>query len=223
MKVKAIAFLALVVVVTAVAYAQATKGSLTISGNSVDTDFMVKNGRTYVPIADVAKALKLNIHKTANGYELSPEGGANQVQGLTGKVGDVLNCGFCTVKAKKVIIGEKYDRQFVTGEIGTYDEKETLVVIVLQVKNATKNAMTLDPFGLEETALVDNDSHSYSSVNGLDCDISDRGPKLLPGAAFDFALVFHFPKSQKPTELVYSPTFFGENLPKKAVRISLGE
>lgn len=223
MKIRTIVFGAVGLGVVAVAFAQALKGSLSIGGSSVDTDFVMKNGRTYVPLADVAKALKMTITKTPGGFDLSPEGGANQVQGQTGKVGDVLSAGWCTVKVNKVIVTDKYQRQFVSGEITPYDDTKTLVVVVLQVKNAMKQAVYMDPFGFEETALVDNDGHAYQSVNGLDCDISDRGPKLLPGSAFDFALVFYMPKTEKATELVYSPNFMGEHVPKKSFRISLAD
>ncbi len=204
-----------------VAYGAMTAGTLSIAGNSVETDFIVKNDRTYVPLADVAKALKMNITKSATGFDLAPEGGANQVQGLTGKVGETLNGGWCTVKVVKVTKTDHYTKQFDSGTVDASSDKEEIVAVTMRIKNATQRTVTCNPFGFEETSLVDNDEHSYHQFTGLACDLRDRGPSLIKGSACDFALVFSVPKGSDLTEFIYSPEFMAENLPKKVFRISL--
>lgn len=205
----------------ALALAARTAGTLSINGSSVDTDFIVKNDRTYVPIADVAKALKLTITKTSTGYSLAAEGGANQVQGQAGKIGEVLNGGWCTVKVVKVIAGDTYKKLFTDGDVTAISDKEQIVAVVMRVKNATHAPVNFNPFGFDETCLVDNDEHSFVQLTGLDCDLADRGPTVLPGAAYDFALVFRVPKDANLTQLVYAPEFRAEHVPKKIFRIDL--
>src|SRR5579864_4386176 len=86
MKGKLAAFAALVFGGCALAYGLFSEGRLVFSGKEVATDYLVKNGRTYVPIADVAKAMNLSVKKIDGGFELAPGGVSGQVEGLNGKV-----------------------------------------------------------------------------------------------------------------------------------------
>src|ERR1700738_4923601 len=90
------------------AYGALSQGRLIISGKEVSTDFVSQSGRTYVPVADVAKALNLDVQKISGGFELKPAGGANQVEGLNGKLGDQLSCGAFLFKVTDALETQEY-------------------------------------------------------------------------------------------------------------------
>ena len=205
------------------AYALLVPGSLTINGKTVATDYLTKNGKTYVPLADVAKALNMAIAKKGDGYELTPAGGANQVQGLNGGIGQTLSCGKFTLKVVSVYRGERYTKEFNTpGEVTPMSTSEDVVAIKIRLKNATPKAVTMSPFGGDLTALTDEGEHAYKCFTGGAMDASDRGPKLLPGSAYDFALTFSIPKSAALKDLVYQMYCYDLN-ESSTFRISLKE
>ncbi|HWA84396.1 MAG TPA: hypothetical protein VG820_13220 [Fimbriimonadaceae bacterium] len=197
--------------------------SLYVNGNLASSGVVERNGTAYVPIKDVAKALNLSLQKTARGYELSDSGGANQVEGITGKVGDVLWNGFARFTVVKVIRGKEYTNQF-SGDnqkVTPYPEANDLVVLVCRIKNGTKEKQTcMLPAG-DATGLADTDGHSYAPRNGLSIDCPSRGQELLPGAAVDFALTFDVPPSAKLQDLVYEVNFFATKSGQKKFRVSL--
>ena len=81
------------VVVTVPAYAQlkaSSERTLTINETLASDKLQRVGNSVMVPLADVAKALGLSIVKTKTGYALLKGGGANQVEGLRGKLGETL-------------------------------------------------------------------------------------------------------------------------------------
>jgi len=191
------------------AYWQASR--LTINGQLASTGVIERNGTAYVPLKDVAAALKMNLTKTGSGYELSDAGGANQVNGITGKVGDVLWNGYARFQVVEVIRTKKYIHRF-SGEknyeVTPYPEGSDLIVIICKIKNGTKEKQTAMLPGGENTALTDQSEHSIAPRNGLSIDVPSRGQELLPGAAVDFALIFDVPEGTKLKDLVYQVDFF---------------
>src|SRR5689334_457235 len=71
------------------ALAQAGR-TLILNGEVASRDVRVIDGRPYVPVADVAKALGQTVVTRGGGWEITAAGGANQIQGLQGKIGDTL-------------------------------------------------------------------------------------------------------------------------------------
>ncbi|MBI1756903.1 MAG: hypothetical protein HYR64_07340 [Fimbriimonas ginsengisoli] len=197
------------------------RGSLTINGKSVETNFYLHDGSTYVPIADVAKALNMVVVKQAGGFELSPAGGANQVEGLNGKVGQTLSCGTYLFKVVEIVRVDKYQKRFSEGEVGPEGGKD-IVAVIIHMKNATKQKVTLDPFGGSNTAITDQDEHSYGSYTGLACDVPNRGIEMIPGSATDFALIYSVPKREKLKDLVYQTASYS-NVKNGTFRVALGE
>src|SRR5436189_1690352 len=63
---------------------------LILNGKVASTDVRMINGRPYVPLADIARATGQVLVKKGSGYEIIAQGGANQVEGLHGKIGDTL-------------------------------------------------------------------------------------------------------------------------------------
>lgn len=208
--------------VAAVALAAKAQTTITYGQTTVTTDTIVKNGRTYVPIADAAKAFGVQVRKTDSGFEFFQEGGANQLNGLTGKVGQTLNCGYATVKLVKIEHTAHYKQVFADGVVDASGPSADVVVATMHVKNATHETQWFNPIGDQNIALVDDQDHSYQPFTGMAADMRDRGAKLLPGSAYDFALVFDIPKSAKLTQLVYGADFMNPHLGKiKDFRIDL--
>jgi len=186
---------------------------LYINGTLASSSVFVHNGASCVPIKDIAAALKLSVQKTSRGLELTGAGGANQAEGITGKVGDMLFNGYARFQVVKVIRGKEYTNQF-SGDnqkVTPYPEGDDLVVIVCRIKNGTTTKVTCGLPGGQETALADTQDHCPS-----------RGQDLLPGAAVDFALTFDVPPGTELGDLVYQVTFYGVNgADKKKFRVSL--
>ena len=191
--------LAIVAGCAALAYGAFAPGRLVISGKEVSTDYLVHDGRTYLPIADVAKAMNLGVQKIDGGFELSPAGGANQVQGLNGKVGDQLSCGAFLFKVTDALETDSYDFERSQHHEAPFRDTDKLVVVKFHVKNATPAIQSLDTAGGTLTALTDDKDHNFKSGN-LD---GVRAPDMLPGSAVDFALIFYVPKDTSLGDMVY--------------------
>jgi hypothetical protein len=216
-----VAFLGLAVV--ALAWVRQSS-NLFINGTLASSGVIMHDGSAYVPVRDVASALKLAITNTSRGIELADVGGANQVSGITGKVGDVLWNGYIRLQIVKVIRTKSYTRQF-TGDnqVITPDQGHDLFVAVCKISNGLKNGVTvMYPGG--ETALTDDQGHSYSPFLGMSADIGSRGTDLLPGASFSSALIFEIPSAAVVGDMVYQASMAGSNtngVEKKKFRVSV--
>jgi hypothetical protein len=209
--------------VFALAVAAGRVTDVRIEGKFATDDVLTKGGKTYVPLSDVAKALGLTVQKTANGYDLVRAGGANQIEGVNGKTGDELFNGNYRFKVVKVIRTSSYKPLFSGGtEITPVQDADEIVAVVCRIKNGRKQANMVNIVGGDNTALTDQDGHSYAPYNGASIDMTERAPKLLPGAAFDFALTFEVPKSEKLKDLVFGVNDF-TNKPGPDFRVSLQE
>ena len=76
------------------------------------------------------------------GLALAPAGGANQIGGLMGKVGDKLTNGSIVFTVVKVYRGDKYQKQFDTGEVTPANANEDVVAITCRIKNATPKTVS---------------------------------------------------------------------------------
>jgi hypothetical protein len=203
-------------------YMQSSK--LYIGGNLASSSVIQQGGDVFVPVKDVAQALHLTMRKTARGYELTDSGGADQIGGITGKVGDVLWNGFGRFQVVKAIRTKNYTNQFSGGseQLKPNPKGYDLVVLVCHIKNGTKVTVVCSLPGGDDTALTDDSEHSYAPHTGLDIDCPSRGQTLLPGAAVDFALTFDVPPNTVLKDLVYQLDFSAVNgSDKKKFRVSL--
>jgi hypothetical protein len=204
----------------------AARPGMYINGSLASTGVIEKNGVAYVPVKDVATALKLTMKKTARGYELADAGGANAIKGVTGKTGDVLWNGYVRFQVVQVIRGETYTNQFAGSKevVTAYPEGNELVVLVCKLKNGMKKAAVFVLPAGPDTALTDAEGRSHSPRSALTVDCADRNPKLLPGAAVDFAITFDVPAGTELKDLVYEAQVAGDNAPSKTkFRVSLKE
>ncbi len=199
--------------------------NLYIGGSLASTGVFIHNGSAYVPVKDVAAALKLTIQKTGRGLELTDAGGANQATGVTGKVGDILWNGYVRFQVVSVTRTKDYTNQFTGDNLKVTPNKanDDLVVLVCKLKNGLKSGVTvMYPGG--ETALADDQGQSFAPFLGMSADIPSRGVDLLPGAEFSFALTFEVPSTAQIQDLVYQVTEGGtgtNGADKKKFRVSV--
>ena len=141
-------------------YLQASR--LYINGNLASAGVIQQGGNAYVPVKDVAQALHLTVQKTARGYELSDVGGADQIGGVTGKVGDTLWNGFGRFQVAKVIRTKNYTNQFSgdSEQVKPNPKGYDLVVLVCHIKNGTKVTVVCSLPGGDDTALPADSEHN---------------------------------------------------------------
>lgn len=177
-----------------------------IEGKVATNDVITRNGKTYVPISDVAKALGMTVVKTGSGWDLVRAGGANMVQGLRGKVGEELFNGKYRFTVVKITRTPSYTPQFAKlgFDLTPASAENEIVAIHCRLKNGTKEAVTFDILMGKNTALTDDKEQSYAAYNGGSVDMVARAPRVIPGAAADFALTFEVPKTAELKDLVFT-------------------
>ena len=136
----------LVVASAAICLALVSGQKLYINGQAVSKDVIVKGGVAYVPVNDIAKPLAMTASKRPDGYAMSKPGGANQVQGMAGKIGDDLFNGSYRFKVSGVSRGAKYTTRF-TGQPTTIEAPagSEFVAITCRLKSGIKDPILLRP------------------------------------------------------------------------------
>ena len=211
---------------------------LSINGNAVTTQTRVIGGKTWVPLDDVARALKMQ-KSVANGQiTLRPAGGATQVANkLKGQQGEELFSGkwrfTVTGMTRTKLWNRKFPNVYTDTDAVEVDDGEDLIVVSCRLKNGTPTktefafptGAALD-YGMN-TSLTDQDEGSYQPKT---YDVSaDEGSPVgryaLPGAAIPFHIVFRVPAGTPVKDLVYSVVVYGERGDHKSTdfRVALKE
>jgi hypothetical protein len=179
---------------------------VSVEGKFATSDVIVRNGKTYAPISDIAKAMGMVVVKTSGGYDLVRPGGANMVQGLRGKIGQELFNGKYRFTVLEVVRTSAYKPRFYNPgyDITPSAPSNEILAIICRLKNGTKEPVTIDLLMGANTAVTDMKEQSYAPDMGAGTDLASRGPKVLPGAAVDFALTFEIPKSAELKDLVFT-------------------
>jgi hypothetical protein len=244
------AFAATVALVTTASALGQAGLRLFVGGKTASTDIRIIGGRPYVPLADMAKAMNgTAVKHKGGGYEITlgsvdtttPEagskpggaavvGGANEVRGTQGKIGQVLFNGKWRFSVLSVARAASYDSQFLADKhtFVPAGDTEELVIVRCRMKNGQKDTQMamLSQVHPHHTGLADNQGQSYAP---MDYDkrggSSDEGPKLLPGAQTEFAILFSVPKGTVLKDLVFSIQNAYEDTPEGGtdVRITLVE
>ncbi|MDQ3813213.1 MAG: hypothetical protein M3347_04600 [Armatimonadota bacterium] len=195
---------------------------LVMNGKTASTDVRVINGKAYAPVADMAKALSMVVVKRSDGYEIKKAGGATPVQGLQGKVGDVLFDGrwrFQVLSPPQIV--ESYImktnastdysvyRDIAHADATTHTFTPLagykLVAIPCRVTNARniKQALLIGD-ARNHTALADMSGGSHEVIA---YDVSGgpwRTKELLPGAKEDMVLLFAVPLATQLKDLIFT-------------------
>lgn len=175
---------------------------LYLSGKVASSNVIMQNGAAYVPIKDVAAALDMTIEKRPDGFALTRSGGANQAEGMQGKVGDDLFNGQVRLKVSEVFRGSSYKRRFSKGDDIVAPDGQDIVAVVMRFKNGTMKSQFPNVTGKQPTGLTDENEHAFEPRSFPDG--TGRNVELLPGAATDFALIFTVPKGAALKDLVYT-------------------
>jgi hypothetical protein len=173
--------------------------------------------------------------KRAGGYEITAAGGANQVEGLQGKIGDTLFDGKWRFEVLRVDRVDSYAmKNKATNDYAIYNttaefsdgvfrpkQGQSLVAIACRVKNGLKQNQALwRPNSDTHTALTDDQGQSYPPIA---YDMPESGPfqskALLPGAAMEFTVLFTAPEGTTLKDLVF--TLRTISSPGHDVRVSL--
>jgi hypothetical protein len=221
--------------VGAAALAQSGK-TLIVNGQVASRDVRLIDGRPYVPLADVARALGQTVVTRAGGYEITATGGANQIQGLQGKIGDTLFDGKWRFQVLGVEPVAAYTlRNKLTTDYAVYHNLaeltdgefrpkagQQLIVARCRLKNGLKdqNQALWWPNTDTHTALADDRGESYPPIA---VDAPEGAPfqskPLLPGAGIDLAVLFAVPEGTQLKDLVFTLRTISEK--GKDVRVSL--
>ena len=200
-------------------------------GNVVSSDVSEIDGRPYMPLADVAHMVGGHVVSAGDGYAIvsgggdssrSAAGGANQVNGMNGKVGDWFFDGRWRFQVVSVEHVQEYHYQFAPtgGPEKPNGANDELVVITCHIKNghADTEQPILGTNGLssQRTALTDDQGQSYAPT-----DFDVRGGSLVPGAAKTFAVMFSVPKGVHLQQLIFSLYGFASSDKVGNVRVNL--
>jgi hypothetical protein len=201
--------------------------TLRYGGEIVSHNVRMLNGQPYVPVSDVAHLLKGQLARAGSGYEIrgGEAGGANQVKGLQGKIGQMLFTGKYRFKVTGVTVADHYDTQFQPKKetIKPDADSQEIVAVTCEVRNGTKKPVELkiSIHAGSNTALTDDKDHAFPPH---EYDLSNGGfygpPKMLPGSAEQFAIIFQIPKNTNLKDLVFTLTSYGDDTPVD-VRVSL--
>lgn len=219
---------ALIAGLTTAAWA-ATTASLTYNGNVVSHDVRVIDGRPYVPVADVAKILGGSVAKGDAGYAITGgavAGGANQVNGLQGKVGEMLFTGKWRFEITSVTHAQTFTTQYSSDSstLTPNAPNNELVVLAGIVKNATPkdHQLIMSVHDLNHTALTDDQENSFPPKQFDFIGSSFYGPDMLPGSEKHFNMVFDVPKNTNLKDLICSLCSYDDSTPVD-VRVSLAQ
>lgn len=210
--------LLIVVGCAGLAFAQGTLKKLMLNGKVASTRVRLIDGTAYVPVADVAQALGQPVHATPEGYDISPAGGANQVQGLQGKMGDMLFDGTWRFQVNRVTEADKYQERYTA--TNPLEQKpgdnQKMILVDITVKNGANEKKFLLMRDIPEnlTALAGADGSSvkvttYDMRTGSGKHFGGGGdwdstPDMLPGSQAKLTAIFLAPKDFKPKDLIFT-------------------
>ena len=202
----------------ALALAQGTLKQLTLNGKVASARVKMIDGTAYVPVADVAQALGQPLRTTPSGYVIGLAGGANQVQGLQGKMGDMLFDGVWRFQVNRVTEADKYQERYTANHPleQTPGDSQKLILVDITVKNGANEKKYLLMRDIPEnlTALAGEDGTSakvftYDMRTGSGQHFGGGGdwdstPEMLPGSQAQFTAIFRVPQDFKAKDLIFT-------------------
>jgi hypothetical protein len=171
-----------------------------------------------------------------------PAGGANQVQGLNGKLGQMLFTGYWRFEAiaahtdltsytLKVPSAEQSYGGF--RDVATFDSDThtftpkagwTITAVDCLVKNGQPSVQTLNLVAASDTAVADDQGQSYPPFG---YDMVTDGPAamrpMLQGSSAKMTVLFAVPVGTKLKDMIFTLMTQGNGATKKDVRISLAK
>jgi hypothetical protein len=212
---------------------------LVFNGKVASTAVRTIDGKAYVPISDVAKALGLSVVPIADGYEIKKAGGATPIAGLQGKVGDVLFDGKWRFQVLSVDTVDSYKMKNkstvdyalynqvadLDNDTNTFTPKagRSLIAVKCRVTNGRNATYSLWVNNNDtRTALADTNGESHPPfVYDMDESEPFSTKKLLPGAKTDFTVLFSVPEGITLKDLVFTLRTINNNDKGNDARVSL--
>ncbi len=205
----------MVVVAVMATTAWAASAKLYINGKLASSSLLIIDGRSYVPVADPAKAQGATIVKRSDGYELTLAAGTYQLtQVAEGKVGDKpLDGEWCFQVLPVEEVDGAHEERYAPERrrLQPANPGDRLWVLQCRLENGRAESQT--PMLTERqpgnTSLADAQGHSfpplsYDARQEINKTQSYVAPALLPCAATESALVFSVPPGVQPAALVFS-------------------
>jgi hypothetical protein len=166
-------------------------------------------------------------------------GGANQVEGLNGKVGDMLFTGRWRFQVKDVQVVDSYTMKVPTSDqdYGKYHTEaeydmnthtfkplpgKSIVAVSALLKNAQTKTQQLGCYlGDQKTAVADTEGGSYPPFA---YDMQSQGAwvtkKMLPGSSLNMTILFAVPTGTKLKDVVVS-LWNWDDMKGKEVRVAV--
>lgn len=224
-----------------VAALAAGQARLMMNGKVASSDVRVIGGKSYVPIADVAKSLGMVVVKWGDGYEIKKPGGASQVGNLSGKIGDVLFDGKWRFQVLSVTNPASYTIKSPEAEplggasdLVKWDSKTQvmravpryhLVQFGCRVTNGQKTQQRLwtapNDAGIH-TALTDMEGGAHVPAAYDYPGAAIQTKPMLPGQITNFNLLFSVPDDTRLKDLVFSLKNNDSFAKPTDVRVALG-
>jgi hypothetical protein len=210
---------------------------LIFNGKVASNGVRLINGKTYAPLADIAKAQGMVLVPISGGYEIKKAGGATPIAGLRGKVGDVLFDGKWRFQALSVNPVDSYRMKNNTTtdyavynsvaelENGVFRPKNNfkLIAINCRITNGRNAVAAFWTYNNDtRTALADTSGESHPPIA---YDMNQGQPfqskPLLPGAKTDFTVLFSVPQSTRLKDLVFTLRTISNSDKGNDARVSL--
>lgn len=215
------------IVLNAAFVSAAPPTKLKINGKIASQRLKTIGGVTYVPVADVAKALNKQVVPIAGGMELKEATGTFQAGNLSGKIGDIIQTKKYSFQVVSVATTDSYDTKYMkTPQTFKPDSpSDTLYIVNCVLKNTLPKAQgpVLGVSYAGNTAIADYDGQSFPPKR-FDSRIENNfsGASMLPGSKSNVAVIFSIPKDTKIKDLVFTVTdYFDTGFKGPDVRITL--
>lgn len=218
------------------AYAFQASQKLFFNGSVASSDVRMIAGKAYVPLADVAKAMDMQIVKKDGGYELIRTGGAGQIaNNYTGKIGEEVFTGKWRFTVLEFSRAQSYDMVWSTQYTKHIDADSNgeLIIVTCRIKNGTKVKDELVFSSSWEGCNNALTTSSEESIPPAAFDVKETetapvGVSFLPGAAINFKMIFKVPKGTEPKDVIFTAMRYsmrsGSDLkkdPPQDIRVSL--
>ncbi len=202
---------------SALCFAALAPQSVTIDGKVVTHRVKVIAGESWIPVSDLAKAQGLVVTSNGTSIDLTSPGGAEQVKGVTGKVGEMLFTGNWRIEVNSFQKAATYTIKNSTSTdysvyhgIADLDDKVftpkdgyDLYVASCTLKNARKTSVEFDWNPSDNKSAIADDAGSNNPwvVYDIPSPAFNSAP-ILPGAKLDFNICFVVKKDVKLTDIV---------------------
>ncbi len=210
--------------------------SLIVNGKVASSRVRMIDGEAWVPVRDVARAQGLTVQKSGSRLELVEAGGANQVDGLRGKIGDTVFDGSWRLTVHDFervdqyhIVSKTSTDYSISGAIADYNDGTftpkpgyTLYVADCTVKNGTHENQQFDWNPIDnKTSIADTSGSNYPWIVFDIPSPSFNSRPILPGSAINFKICFSAASDARPQDLIITLKSLTQGKGHEA-RIALG-